>query len=199
MIRAELKFKNAGFINALKQSGYKSIAEFSRASGIPYSSLIEYASLRSLINNVNQRQKMIELLNSDEWTLFLQYKELLQKEGVIKSITKDIPVSKLVSLSSKNLLQIESNQDIEYDTNQDSLKTDINQSLSSIKIREKDIVEMFFGMGKYKFEHSLKDIAFKYGLSRERTRQIKEKAVRRLRHESRSKRLRKHLGKEREA
>ena len=65
MIRAELKFKNAGFINALKQSGYKSIAEFSRASGIPYSSLIEYASLRSLINNVNQKQKMIKLLKSD--------------------------------------------------------------------------------------------------------------------------------------
>tara|TARA_R110002020_G_scaffold471536_2_gene698711 strand:- start:148 stop:747 length:600 start_codon:yes stop_codon:yes gene_type:complete len=198
MIRAELKFKNAGFINALKQSGYKSIAEFSRASGIPYSSLIEYASLRSLINNVNQKQKMIKLLKSDEWTLFLQYKELLQREGVIKSITKDIPVSKLVSLSSRSVLQIESNKDIEYDTNQESLKIDVNKSLSSIKIREKDIIEMFFGMGKYKFEYSLKDIALKYGLKRERIRQIKEKGIRRLRHESRSKRLENYLGKERE-
>ena len=162
MIRAELTLKNAAFINALKQNGYKSIAEFSRASSIPYSSLIEYASLRSLINNVNQRQKMIELLNSDEWTLFLQYKELLQQEGIIKTITTDIPVNKLVSLTSKNVLQLESNEDVEYNANQDSLKTDINQSLSSIKIREKDIVEMFFGMGKYQTEHSLKDIALKY-------------------------------------
>jgi len=198
MIRAELKFKNAGFINALKQSRYKSIAEFSRASSIPYSSLIEYASLRSLINNVNQRQKMIELLNSDEWTLFLQYKELLQRKGVIKTITTDIPVNKLISLTSKNVLQLESSENIEYDTNQESLKIDVNKSLSSIKIREKDIIEMFFGMGKYKFEYSLKDIALKYGLTRERTRQIKEKGIRRLRHESRSKRLRKYLGKEKE-
>ena len=132
MIRAELKFKNAAFINALKNSGYKSIAEFSRISGLSYNTLIEYANLKKVIKNVNQRQKMIELLDSDEWTLFLQYDELLEKEGVIKTITTDIPVNKLVSLTSKEVLQIETDQNIEQTTDRESLQTDIQKSLSTV-------------------------------------------------------------------
>jgi len=192
MIRAELKFKNAAFINTLKQSGYKSIAEFSRASGIPYNTLIEYANLKIVIKNVKQRQKMIELLDSDEWTLFLQYDELLEREGVIKTITTDVPVNKFVSLTSKDVLQIEANKDIEYNTNQESLKIDIKQSLSNMQVRTKDVLEMFFGMGEYERSYSLKEIGVKYKVKRERARQIKEKGLRQLRHDSRSKRLEKY-------
>ena len=192
MIRAELKFKNAAFINTLKQSGYKSIAEFSRASGIPYNTLIEYANLKIVIKNVKQRQKMIELLDSDEWTLFLQYDELLEREGVIKTITTDVPVNKFVSLTSKDVLQIEANKDIEYNTNQESLKIDIKQSLSNMQVRTKDVLEMFFGMGEYERSYSLKEIGVKYKVKRETARQIKEKGLRQLRHDSRSKRLEKY-------
>ena len=76
MIRAELRFKNASFVNALKENGYKSIAEFSRDSNISYGTLIEYANLKKVIKNKEQRHKMIELLNSDEWTLLLQYDKI---------------------------------------------------------------------------------------------------------------------------
>ena len=86
--------------------------------------------------------------------------DVKKNKGYPKKLTTDIPISKIVSLSSKNLLQIESNQDIEYDTNQDSLKTDINQSLSCIKIKEKDVIEMFFGLGKYERSYNLEEIAY---------------------------------------
>lgn len=193
MIRAELKFKNAAFINALKNSGYKSIAEFSRISGLSYNTLIDYANLKKVIKNVNQRQKMIELLDSDEWTLFLQYDELLEKEGVIKTITTDIPVNKLVSLTSKELLQIESDQNIEQTTDRESLQTDIQKSLSTVQVRTKDVLEMFFGMGDYERNYSLEEIALKYKVKRERIRQIKEKGIRQLRHSHRKTRLEKYI------
>mgnify|MGYP003146211761 CR=1 FL=1 len=192
MIRAELKFKNAAFINSLKQNGYKSIAEFARISGLCYGTLIEYANLKKVIKNVKQRQKMIELLDSDEWTLFLQYDELLEKEGVIKTIATDVPVNKFISLTSKEVLQLESNQNIEHTTDTESLKTDITKSLSNIQVRTKDVLEMFFGMGDYERNYSLEEIAIKYKVKRERVRQIKEKGIRQLRHDSRSKRLEKY-------
>jgi RNA polymerase primary sigma factor len=136
---------------------------------------------------------MIELLDSDEWTLFLQYDELLEKEGVIKTITTDIPVNKLVSLTSKEVLQIETDQNIEQTTDRESLQTDIQKSLSTVQVRTKDVLEMFFGMGNYERNYSLEEIALKYKVKRERIRQIKEKGIRQLRHSHRKTRLEKYI------
>jgi len=59
--------------------------------------------------------------------------------------------------------------------------------------REKDVVMLFFGIGK-KHGLTLEEIGTKFDLTRERVRQIKEKAIRRLRHNSRSKLLKTYLG-----
>ena len=59
--------------------------------------------------------------------------------------------------------------------------------------REKDVVMLFFGIGK-KHGLTLEEIGSKFDLTRERVRQIKEKAIRRLRHNSRSKLLKAYLG-----
>ena len=100
MIRAELKFKNAAFINALEKIGYKSIAEFSRQSEIKYQSLIEYANLRYLFEEQETKAKMIALLESDDWTLFEQYRGVIEKNnGASNKITTDIPTEKFISIS----------------------------------------------------------------------------------------------------
>ena len=194
MIRAEIRFKNSAFIDALKSSGYESIAEFSRESKISYSYLIEYANLRHVFKDKEIKQRMIDLLDSDEWTLFEQYRELLEKEGVINNkIVTDIPIDKIVSLSSAKVIQLESYEDIECDTELDSLRMDMNKSLRSLKNRERVVIEMTYGLGKYSKSYSLQEIADKYSLSRERTRQIMQKALRRLKHRTRSDRLIKYV------
>ena len=199
MIRAEIRFKNSAFIDALKSSGYESIAEFSRESKISYSYLIEYANLRHVFKDKEVKQRMIDLLDSDEWTLFEQYRELLEKEGVIKNkIVTDIPIDKIVSLSSAKVMQLESYEDIECDTELDSLRMDMNKSLRSLKDRERVMIEMSFGLGKYSKSYSLQEIADKYSLSRERTRQILQKGLRRLKHRTRSDRLIKYVSIEKE-
>jgi RNA polymerase primary sigma factor len=75
----------------------------------------------------------------------------------------------------------------------ESLQREIERSLSTLTDRERDVVRLFFGIG---LNHglTLEEIGTKFDLTRERVRQIKEKAIRRLRHNSRSKLLKTYLG-----
>ena len=74
----------------------------------------------------------------------------------------------------------------------ESLVKEIERALATLTERERDIIRLFFGIGIQ--EMTLEEIGEKFGLTRERVRQIKEKAIRRLRHTSRSKLLKSYLG-----
>ncbi len=75
----------------------------------------------------------------------------------------------------------------------DSLRSEIQRSLSALTARESDVVILYYGLSG-NHSHSLEEIGEKFELTRERVRQIKEKAVRRLKHTSRSKILKDYLG-----
>ncbi len=76
---------------------------------------------------------------------------------------------------------------------EESLKKEVREALNTLSDREAQVIRLYFGLDQ---EHSLtlEEIGEKFNLTRERVRQIKEKAIRRLRHASRSKRLRTYLG-----
>jgi RNA polymerase primary sigma factor len=75
----------------------------------------------------------------------------------------------------------------------DSLKKEVDRALATLSPREAEVIRLYFGLN---IEHplTLEEIGEKFNLTRERVRQIKEKAIRRLRHASRSKALRSYLG-----
>ena len=75
----------------------------------------------------------------------------------------------------------------------ESLQKEIDRSLSTLTEREREVIRLFFGIG---MNHglTLEEIGAKFDLTRERVRQIKEKAIRRLRHKSRSRLLKAYLG-----
>ena len=77
----------------------------------------------------------------------------------------------------------------------ESLKIETDEALKNLTNRERNVIKMYYGIG---IEHSLNlnEIAENNNLTRERIRQIKEKAMRRLRHHSRSEKLRKYLTKQ---
>ena len=75
----------------------------------------------------------------------------------------------------------------------ESLQQEISRSLATLTDREADVVKLFFGLNG-SHAHSLEEIGEKFDLTRERVRQIKEKAVRRLKHGSRSRLLKAYLG-----
>lgn len=76
---------------------------------------------------------------------------------------------------------------------QDSLRKEIERSLCTLTDREKEVIRLYYGIGM-KHGMTLEEIGDKFDLTRERVRQIKEKAIRRLRHNSRSKLLKAYLG-----
>lgn len=75
----------------------------------------------------------------------------------------------------------------------ESLRREIERSLSTLTDRQRDVIKYYFGIG---IEHpmSLEDIGEQFGLTRERVRQIKDKAINKLRATSRSKLLKNYLG-----
>ena len=75
----------------------------------------------------------------------------------------------------------------------DSLKREIEQALATLSPREAEVIRLYFGLNIDQ-PLTLEEIGVKFSLTRERFRQIKEKAIRRLRHASRSKALRAYLG-----
>ena len=74
----------------------------------------------------------------------------------------------------------------------ESLAKEIHRALATLTERESDIIRLFFGIGCQ--DMTLEEIGERFGLTRERVRQIKEKAIRRLKHTSRSKILKTYLG-----
>ena len=75
----------------------------------------------------------------------------------------------------------------------DSLKREVQRTLSTLTQREADVMSFYFGLNGQQ-AMTLEEIGEKFSLTRERVRQIKEKATRRLRHSSRSKTLKSYLG-----
>ncbi len=109
-----------------------------------------------------------------------------------RHVSVDAP---FVEGEDNSLLDVLVNSDspiADRDLIKESLCTEIDRALSTLTERERDIIKYFFGIGHQ--EMTLEEIGDRFGLTRERVRQIKEKAIRRLRHTSRSKLLKGYLG-----
>ena len=110
-----------------------------------------------------------------------------------RHISVDAP---FVDGENNSLLDVLVNSDspkADVDLMRESLQREIERSLSTLTERERDVIRLFFGIG---MQHglTLEEIGAKFDLTRERVRQIKEKAIRRLKHTSRSKILKTYLG-----
>jgi RNA polymerase primary sigma factor len=75
----------------------------------------------------------------------------------------------------------------------DSLRTEVTRSLSTLTDRQRDVLMLYFGIGTEN-PVSLEDIGERFGLTRERVRQIKDKAITKLRTTNRCKLLKSYLG-----
>ena len=109
-----------------------------------------------------------------------------------RHVSMDAPFA---SGEDSSLLDVLENNDTPNADNtliNESLIREIDRALATLTDRERDIIKYFFGIGVG--EMTLEEIGDNFGLTRERVRQIKEKAIRRLRHTSRSKLLKTYLG-----
>jgi RNA polymerase primary sigma factor len=110
-----------------------------------------------------------------------------------RAISMDAPFTQGDENRLIDILENEEQPSPDYSLMSESLRREIERALSTLSEREAEVIKLYFGLNK---EHSLtlEEIGEKFNLTRERVRQIKEKAIRRLRHASRSKNLRTYLG-----
>jgi RNA polymerase primary sigma factor len=178
----------------IRQSILQSLAEQSRIVRLP---LNQVGSLNKISKAYSKLEQEFEREpSSEELSVLLELPidkitDTLRISG--KHISMDAP---FVNGEDNSLIDVLENHDSpRADTLliSESLQREIERSLSTLTERERDVIKLFFGLGM-STGLSLEEIGDKFELTRERVRQIKEKAIRRLRHTSRSKLLRSYLG-----
>ena len=177
----------------IRQSILQALAEQSRIVRLP---LNQVGSLNKINKAYSKFEQENERVPSPEELAAMMD---LPKEKIIdtlrvsgRHVSVDAP---FVEGEDNSLLDVLENKDSPIADDMlmnESLSREIERSLATLTERERDIIRLFFGIGCQ--EMTLEEIGEKFGLTRERVRQIKEKAIRRLRHTSRSKLLKTYLG-----
>ena len=178
----------------IRQSILQALAEQSRIVRLP---LNRVGSLNKISKTFSELEQRYEREPSPEEladTLELSTNEVVDTLKISgRHVSMDAP---FVQGEDNTLLDVlENDGDIKPDSElmNDSLRREVQRALSTLTPREADVISLYFGLNG---EHplTLEEIGEKFDLTRERVRQIKEKAIRRLRHTSRSKALKPYLG-----
>ncbi len=177
----------------IRQSILQALAEQSRIVRLPLNqvgSLNKINKAYSKFEQEHERRPSAEELADQLEIPTEKVTDTLRVSG--RHISVDAP---FVEGEDNNLLDVLVNNDspnADRSLISESLAREIDRALGTLTERESDIVKLFFGIGCQ--EMTLEEIGERFGLTRERVRQIKEKAIRRLRHTSRSKLLKTYLG-----
>jgi len=113
--------------------------------------------------------------------------------NVSRHVSMDAPLSMGEDTNLYDVILNDDAQNPEDGLIRESLKTEIERALKHLSDREAEIIRRFYGLGIYQ-PHSLDEIGVTFDLTRERVRQIKEKAILKLKSASRNKLLRNYLG-----
>ena len=178
----------------IRQSILQALAEQSRIVRLPLNRVGTLNKIGKAYNSLEQEYERdpnhAELakelhMNIDEVA------EALKISG--RHISMDAPLTQGEENRLLDIIENEEQPAPDHLLMSESLKAEINRILSTLSDREAEVIKFYFGLNK---EHSLtlEEIGERFNLTRERVRQIKEKAIRRLRHASRSKNLKSYLG-----
>jgi len=179
----------------IRQSILQALAEQSRIVRLPLNKVGSLNKINRAFSELEQEYEREP--SSDELAELLEIgaEEVESTLGVAaRHVSMDAP---FVDGEDNSLLDVLENDNI-HSTDKDleyteSLAIEIHRSLNTLTERQCDVVKLYFGIGE---EHpmSLEDIGDRFGLTRERVRQIKDKAINKLRSVSRSKLLKHYLG-----
>ena len=178
----------------IRQSILQALAEQSRIVRLPLNKIGSinkinktYAKLEQEFEREPNAEEIAEVLDLTE----AEVKESMKNAG--RHVSMDAP---LVQDEDNNMYDVLKSDEVvtpETELLYESLRKEIDRAISTLTQREADVVRLYFGLnGGHPM--TLEEIGEKFDLTRERVRQIKEKAIRRLKHTSRSKILKCYLG-----
>jgi RNA polymerase primary sigma factor len=181
----------------IRQAILQALAEQARIVRLPLNKIGSINKINRAFSELEQKlerpptaDELAELLNCS----VDEVRQSLSNNG--RHLSMDAPLSEKDESSSNLYDVLLVNDSLPTPDNGlalESLRKEIDRSLSTLTEREGDIVRLFYGLeGSYPL--TLEEIGARFDLTRERVRQIKEKAIRRLKHVSRSKMLKSYLG-----
>ena len=179
----------------IRQSILQALAEQSRVVRLPLNKI-------GVINKINKTFSHLEQVNERPPSAIEIAKELDMSESQVKVALKnsgrhlsmDAPFKE--GENDSNLYDVLSSAESPTPDDQlmrDSLSIEINRALETLSQREADVIRLNYGIGN-QLAMTLQEIGDTFDLSRERVRQIREKGIRRLKHQSKNKMLKKYLG-----
>ena len=200
LIRAAEKFdETRGFkfisyaVWWIRQSILQAIAEQSRIVRLPLNQVGSVNKINRVLNKFEQEHERRPSIDEIADNVDIPHDKI---EEAMKVNTSHVSVDAPFADGEDNsLLDVLPNNDSPMADRKlvlESLREEINRALQTLNERERNIIEAFFGINQQ--EMTLEEIGDKYGLTRERVRQIKEKAIRRLRHNTKNKLLKSYLG-----
>ena len=178
----------------IRQSILQALAEQARIVRLPLNKIGSINKINKVFNELEQKfereptileiSQVMELAPED-------IKDALRSSG--RHVSMDAP---LQDGEDGTLYEVLLNSDTpspDRELLNESLRKEIERALSTLTYREASIIKLYFGLGG-KHPHTLEEIGEEFNLTRERVRQIKEKAIKRLKHTTRSKILKSYLG-----
>jgi RNA polymerase primary sigma factor len=196
LIRAAKRFdekKNFKFISYavwwIRQAILQALAEQSRIIKLPLNRVGTIHKIGKAQSRLEQKYRRIPNVEEIARELKLDEEEVQETIKIGNShMSLDAPLQQGEDSKLLDLLQDEDQELPDDGVMEISLQEEINQTLDTLTNREKEVIKLYFGIGE-ETAHTLEEIGQRFNLTRERARQIKEKALRRLKHSSRSQRL----------
>ena len=178
----------------IRQSILQALAEQARIVRLPLNKIGSINKINKTFADLEQKYErepsvqeiaeVLEMIPDD-------VKEALKSAG--RHVSMDAPITQDEETTLYDVILSKDSPSPDKSLLTDSLRKEIERVLSTLTYREANIIRLYFGLNG-KHPHTLEEIGEEFSLTRERVRQIKEKAIRRLKHTSRSKILKTYLG-----
>jgi len=200
LIKAALRFdETRGFkfisyaVWWIRQSILQALAEQSRIVRLPLNKIGSINKINKVFSKLEQRFEREP--TAKEIANYLKINQNEVKEYLKNSwryVSMDAPLNSEDDGDMYEVLSLNYDELPDREMLSHSLRIEIERILTTLSPRESDIIHLYFGLSE-KHAHSLEEIGKKLGLTKERVRQIKEKAIRRLKHTSRNELLKSYL------
>ncbi|MBT27604.1 MAG: RNA polymerase subunit sigma [Flavobacteriaceae bacterium] len=178
----------------IRQSILQALAEQSRIVRLPLNkigSINKINKMYAFLEQAKERVPSAEEIAKELDMTVSDVKESMKNSG--RHVSMDAPLIEGEDSNLYDVLKSGESPNPDKKLLHESLKTEIERALETLAPREADVVRLYFGLGE-QHAMTLEEIGETFDLTRERVRQIKEKAIRRLKHASRSKILKTYLG-----
>ncbi|GGE28045.1 sigma-70 family RNA polymerase sigma factor [Psychroflexus planctonicus] len=178
----------------IRQSILQALAEQSRVVRLPLNkigSINKINKTYAFLEQTNQRPPSPDEIAKELDMSINDVKESLKNSG--RHLSMDAPLREGEDSSLYDVLNFDESPNPDKELMHESLQTEIERALDTLAPRDADVIRLYFGLNGNQ-PMTLEEIGETFGLTRERVRQIKEKGVRKLKHNSRSKILKTYLG-----